>query len=55
MGLEVLCAHAAALWIGVNKLKSQSTRISVYKCYECRKPFMEDSKVPMHLGFRLCI
>ena len=34
--------------IGVNKLKSQSTRISVYKCYECRKPFMEGSKVPMH-------
>lgn len=38
------------------KLKGKSTRIGVYKCYSCRKPFtvkigtiFEDSKVKMHL------
>ena len=38
------------------KLKGKSTRIGVYKCYACRKPFtvkigtiFEDSKVKMHL------
>src|SRR4051794_17321123 len=37
-------------------LEGKSTRIGVYKCYACRKPFtvkvktiFEDSKVPMHL------
>src|SRR4051794_34556220 len=37
-------------------LKGKSTRIGVYKCYACRKPFtvkvgtiFEDSHVPMHL------
>ena len=38
------------------KLTGKSTRIGVYKCYKCRKPFtvkvgtiFEDSHVPMHL------
>ena len=38
------------------KLKGKSTRIGVYKCYSCRKPFtvkvgtiFQDSKVKMHL------
>jgi transposase-like protein len=40
----------------LGKLAGKSTRIGVYKCYACRKPFtvkvgtiFEDSKVPMHL------
>lgn len=47
------------------KLKGKSTRIGVYKCYDCRKPFtvkvgtiFEASHVPMHLWlqaiFLLC-
>lgn len=38
----------------IGKLNGKSTRIGVYKCYECRKPFtvkintvFEDSKIPM--------
>jgi transposase-like protein len=40
----------------IGKLDGKSTRIGVYKCYRCRKPFsvkvgtiMEDSHIPMHL------
>lgn len=40
----------------VGKLKGNSTRLGVYKCYECRKPFtvrvgiiFEDSHVALHL------
>ena len=40
----------------IGKLSGKSTRIGVYKCYACRKPFtvkvgtmFEDSHVPMHL------
>lgn len=40
----------------IGKLKGSSTRLGVYKCYECRKPFtvrigtiFEDSHVPLHL------
>jgi transposase-like protein len=40
----------------IGKLEGKSTRIGVYKCYRCRKPFsvkvgtiMEDSHIPMHL------
>jgi transposase-like protein len=40
----------------VGKLEGKSTRMGVYKCYECRKPFtvrlgtvFEDSHIPMHL------
>lgn len=40
----------------IGKLKGESTRLGVYKCYECRKPFtvrigtiFEDSKVQLHL------
>ncbi len=39
-----------------NKLKGKSTRIGVYKCYDCRKPFtvkvgtiFESSHVKMHI------
>jgi transposase-like protein len=39
----------------IGKLEGKSTRIGVYKCYACRKPFsvkvgtiFEDSHVPMH-------
>ena len=45
----------------VNKLKGKSTRIGVYKCYSCRKPFtvkigtvFEHSRVKMHLWLQ-CI
>ena len=40
----------------VGKLEGKSTRIGVYKCYKCRKPFtvkvgtiFESSHVPMHI------
>src|SRR6478736_4305681 len=40
----------------ISKMKGQSTRLGVYKCYQCRKPFtvkvgtiFESSHVPMHL------
>jgi hypothetical protein len=40
----------------IGKLKGKSTRVGVYKCYECRKPFtvkigtiFEDSKLPLHV------
>jgi len=40
----------------VGKLQGKSTRIGVYKCYACRKPFtvkvgtiFEDSKIPLHV------
>lgn len=40
----------------VGKLKGESTRIGVYKCYSCRKPFtvkvgtvFESSHIPMHI------
>lgn len=45
----------------VNKLKGKSTRIGLYKCYSCRKPFtvkigtvFEHSRVKMHLWLQ-CI
>src|SRR6202000_2374119 len=38
----------------IGKLQGKSTRVGVYKCYQCRKPFtvkvgtvLEDSHVPM--------
>src|SRR5712691_7223813 len=43
-------------------LKGKSTRIGVYKCYACRKPFtvkvgtiFEDSHVPMHLWLQAVV
>lgn len=40
----------------VGKLQGKSTRLGVYKCYACRKPFsvkvgtiFEDSKIPLHV------
>src|SRR5580704_12431627 len=43
-------------------LKGKSTRIGVYKCYACRKPFtvkigkiFEDSHVPMHLWMQAIV
>jgi transposase-like protein len=43
-------------------LKGKSTRIGVYKCYACRKPFtvkigtiFEDSHVPMHLWLQAIV
>ena len=44
------------------ELKGKSTRIGVYKCYACRKPFtvkvgtiFEDSHVPMHLWMQAIV
>jgi len=44
------------------ELKGKSTRIGVYKCYACRKPFtvkvgtiFEDSHVPMHLWLQAIV
>ena len=43
-------------------LKGKSTRLGVYKCYACRKPFtvkigtiFEDSHVPMHLSLQAIV
>ena len=43
-------------------LRGKSTRIGVYKCYACRKPFtvkvgtiFEDSHVPMHLWLQAIV
>lgn len=48
-----VCPHCGCME-RVGKLKGQSTRVGVYKCYECRKPFtvkvrtvFESSHVPM--------
>jgi transposase-like protein len=50
------CPHCGATKEHVGKLQGKSTRIGVYKCYACRKPFtvkvgtvFEDSHVPMRV------
>lgn len=50
-----VCPHCGAIDQN-GKLKGKSTRIGVYKCYACRKPFtvkvgtiFEKSHVPMHI------
>jgi transposase-like protein len=49
-----VCPHCGGV-DRIGKMKGKSTRIGVYKCYQCRKPFtvkvgtiFEDSHVPMH-------
>jgi transposase-like protein len=49
-----VCPHCGAV-DRISKMGGKSTRIGVYKCYECRKPFtvkigtvFEASHVPMH-------
>ena len=49
-----VCPHCGGV-DRVGKLKGKTTRVGLWKCYECRKPFtvkigtiFEDSKVPMH-------
>jgi transposase-like protein len=51
-----VCPHCKATAEKVGKLGGESTRIGVYKCYACRKPFtvkvgtiFESSHVKMHL------
>lgn len=51
----VFCPHCGCLE-RIGKLKGKSTRIGVYKCYNCRKPFtvkvgtiFEDSHIPLHI------
>src|SRR3954465_12119836 len=50
-----VCPHCGVVGRS-GPLKGKSTRVGVYKCYACRKPFtvkvgtiFEDSHVPMHL------
>ena len=50
-----VCPHCGVIGRS-GKLKGKSTRLGVWKCYACRKPFtvkvgtiFEDSHVPMHL------
>jgi len=50
-----VCPHCGAM-DRVGKLNGKTTRVGLWKCYECRKPFtvkigtiFEDSKVPMRL------
>jgi transposase-like protein len=49
------CPHCGG-FMRIGKLNGKSTRIGVYKCYQCRKPFsvkvgtvFEDSHIPMHI------
>jgi transposase-like protein len=51
-----VCVHCGATKEHIGKLKGKSTRIGLYKCYVCRKPFtvkmgtmFESSHVPMRL------
>jgi transposase-like protein len=59
-----ICPHCGGV-DSISKMRGKSTRIGVYKCYQCRKPFtvkigtvFEASHVPMHLWlqamFLLC-
>jgi transposase-like protein len=50
-----VCPHCGCFG-RINSLKGKSTRLGVYKCYDCRKPFtvrvgtiFEDSHVKLHL------
>lgn len=50
-----VCPHCGSV-DRVGKLQGKTTRVGLWKCYECRKPFtvkigtiFEDSKVPMHI------
>ena len=50
-----VCPHCGGL-DRISKMRGKSTRIGVYKCYQCRKQFsvkvgtvFEDSHVPIHL------
>lgn len=50
-----VCPHCGGV-DRVGKLQGKSTRVGVWKCYQCRKPFtvkvgtiFEDSKVAMHI------
>ncbi len=50
-----MCPHCGGVE-RLGKLQGKSTRVGVWKCYQCRKPFtvkigtiFEDSKVAMHL------
>ena len=50
-----VCPHCGGVE-RISKMQGKSTRIGVYKCYQCRKQFsvkvgtvFEDSHVPMHL------
>jgi len=50
-----VCPHCGGIE-RISKMQGKSTRIGVYKCYQCRKQFsvkvgtvFEDSHVPMHL------
>ncbi|WP_423602709.1 IS1595 family transposase [Sphingomonas sp. MS122] len=50
-----ICPHCGGVE-RVGKLQGKSTRVGVWKCYQCRKPFtvkigtiFEDSKVAMHI------
>ncbi len=51
-----VCFHCGATEEHVGKLKGKSTRVGLYKCYACRKPFtvkmgtvMESSHVPLRV------
>lgn len=50
-----VCPHCGGVE-RIGKMQGKSTRTSVYKCYQCRKPFtvkigtiFEESKVAMHI------
>lgn len=56
------CPHCGVVGGRSGALKGKSTRIGLYKCYECRKPFtvkigtiFEDSRVKMHLWLQAIV
>ena len=56
-----VCPHCGS-FERIGKLKGKSTRIGVYKCYECNKPFtvkvgtiFESSHIPMHIWLQAIV
>lgn len=55
-----VCHHCGAVEPHVGKLAGKTTRVGLYKCYACRKPFtvkmgtvMESSHVPMRVWLQV--
>ncbi len=51
-----VCPHCGVVGGRSGKLEGKTTRVGLYKCYECRKPFtvkigtiFEDSRIKLHL------
>src|SRR6202048_4483559 len=57
-----ICPHCGATAEHCGQLKGKSTRMGVWKCYACRKPFtvkvgtvFEASHIPLHLWLQAIV